>query len=189
MAIYFTSDSHFYHKNVLSFENRPFDSVEEMNEGLIKAWNSVVETNDIVYHLGDFMFGSITKWKEILPQLNGKMRLCKGNHDDSKTVRKLANEGYFDEYHEVGTYIKVNGYQLWLTHYPMEIGMRPKKYSLSGHIHSTPSRMLNQINAGVDSPLNFNRPFGQPILMDELLAYLDYINPKVEEQFQLERGN
>lgn len=186
--IFFTSVQHFFHNNVLKFENRPYETVEEMNAGLITTWNSVIKKSDIVYQLGDFVFGGINKWKEILPQLNGKIRLCRGNHDDSKAVKKLANEEYFDEYHEVGCYIKHNKYQMWLTHYPMDIGLRSMKFSISGHIHSTPSKMLNQVNIGVDSPLNFGRPFGQPFHIDELIAHLDYLNPHVEEEFLKERG-
>lgn len=188
MTIYFTSDLHLYHNNIINFENRSFGSVEEMNSALIATWNNTIKPDDIVYNLGDFIFGGITRWKEILPQLNGKMRLILGNHDDRKVVRKLATEGYFDEFHEVGTFIKVNGYSLNLTHYPMEIGNRPRSFSISGHIHSTPSRLLTQVNVGIDSPLNFNRPFSQPISLDELITYLDYINPKIEEIFKLERG-
>lgn len=188
MAIYFTSDSHFRHKKIVGFENRPFDSVEEMNEGLIKAWNDTVKPNDLVYHLGDFCFGSYDKWAEIIGRLNGEIILIKGNHDSSDVIKKLHKIGYLKEIHMVGHYMKTNGYVLNLTHYPLEIGNRPRNFNLSGHIHAQPSRMLNQVNVGIDSPLNFNRPFGQPISMDELITYLDYINPQVEEQFKLERG-
>src|SRR5690606_33871108 len=111
-------------------------------------------------------------------RLNGKIVLHKGNHDGSKHLKNLTREGYFEAVHTVGSYMKLHKYQLWLTHYPMEIGNRPNKMSISGHIHSTPSRMLNQVNVGVDSPLNFNRPFGQPIHVDELVEYLNYINPQ-----------
>lgn len=187
--IFFTSDSHFYHKNVLKFENRPFDNVEDMNNGLIKAWNDVVGHDDIVYNLGDMVFGGITKWREILPQLNGKLRLIRGNHDDSKVVKKLNKEGYFDEFHDVGCYIKHNKQCMWLTHYPMEIGVRPMKWSVSGHIHSESSSYINQINVGVDSPLNFDRPFGQPILLEELLEYMEHCSDKIEEEFQRNRNN
>lgn len=150
-----------------------------MNEGLIKAWNNVVSPEDTVYQLGDLIFGGIKRWKEILPQLNGKIIHCRGNHDSGKVVRNLAWEGYFHDYHEVGCYIKHEGYQMWLTHYPMDIGLRAKKYSISGHIHSTPNEMVNQINVGVDSALNSNRPFGQPISLEELIEHLDTIEPQL----------
>lgn len=54
MNIFFTSDTHFGHNNIIKLSNRPFSSVEEMNEGLIERWNDVVGAEDIVYHLGDF---------------------------------------------------------------------------------------------------------------------------------------
>lgn len=187
--IFFTSDSHFYHKNILKFENRPFDTVEEMNEELIQAWNSVVSNNDVIYHLGDMVFGGISNWKEILPRLNGKLRLIRGNHDDSKVVKKLNQEGYFDECYDVGCYIKHHKQCMWLSHYPMEIGVRPRKWSVSGHIHSQSNTYINQINVGVDSPLNFDKPFGQPILLEELLEYMDYYSEKIEEEFQRNRNN
>lgn len=187
--IFFTLDSHFYHRNVLKFENRPFDTVEEMNEGLIQAWNSVVSKNDIIYHLGDMVFGGISNWKEILPRLNGKLRLIRGNHDDSKVVKKLNQEGYFDEYHDVGCYIKHHKQCMWLSHYPMEIGVRPRKWSISGHIHSESNTYINQINVGVDSPLNFDKPFGQPILLEELLGYMEFYSDKVYKEFQRARNS
>lgn len=188
MTTYFTSDSHFRHKNILGFENRPFETLEEMNEGLIAAWNNVVKKGDIVYHLGDFCFGSYAKWVEIIEQLNGEIILVKGNHDSSDTIKKLHKNGYLKEIHMVGYYMKTNGYVLNLTHYPLEIGNRVKNFNISGHIHGYPSRMLNQINVGIDSPLNFDRPFGQPIHIDELITYLDYVTPQIEEMFHKERG-
>jgi len=188
MTIYFTSDSHFRHKKIVEFEQRPFESTEEMNEGLIKAWNNTVKSGDLVYHLGDFCFGSYNEWINIIERLNGEIVLIKGNHDSSDIIKKAHKNGYLNEVHMIGYYMKSNGYILNLTHYPMEIGNRPRNFNISGHIHAQPSRMLNQVNVGVDSPLNFNRPFGQPISQDELIAHLDYINPKVEEQFHIERG-
>lgn len=193
MTTFYTSDHHFHHKRVLEFENRPFETVEEMNEHLIKIWNETVKQNDTVHHLGDFCFGKYDDWVSILKRLNGNIVLYKGNHDSSKVVKQLYNEGYIKELHMVGDYIKVRSpktnakYQLWLTHYPMEIGMRPRKFSLHGHIHSMNSRMLNQVNVCIDSPLNFDRPFGKPVSEEELIDYLDYINPIVEKEFQKER--
>ena len=55
---YFISDTHFNHKNVIKYDKRPFDSLEEMEWEIIKRWNNTVSNKDIVYHLGDFGF----KW-------------------------------------------------------------------------------------------------------------------------------
>ncbi|GLO66283.1 hypothetical protein [Oceanobacillus kimchii] len=187
MSTYFTSDSHFYHRNVLNFEDRPFDSVEEMNNKLVESWNRSVNNRDIVHHLGDFCFGGYDNWKTILDQLKGRIILYKGNHDDSKTLKKIAKDGYFEDVHSVGNYIKMHGYQLWLTHYPMEIGIRPNKFSIHGHLHSQPSNMLNQINVGVDSLIFKHKKFGELITQDELVENMEIRNPFVENLFQEQR--
>lgn len=193
MTTFYTSDHHFHHRNVLRFENRPFNSIEEMNEKLVEAWNETVEPEDTVRYLGDFSFGGYDKWTSILSQLNGKIEFIRGNHDKSNLVKRLYKEGYFKKLYMLGDYIKIrspktkNRYQLYLSHFPMEIGLRPRMFSISGHIHSTPSNLLNQVNVGVDSPLNFGRTFGKPISEEELVTYLDYINPKIEEIFQKTR--
>ncbi|MCM3387267.1 metallophosphoesterase family protein [Ureibacillus chungkukjangi] len=190
MTIYITSDTHFHHSNVLEFEDRPYESLEEMNKGLIDAWNSVVNKTDTVYMLGDFCFGKLENWIDTLNQLRGKIILIKGNHDKDKIIKRVLNEGYIEELHNVGLMLKVDGFTLNLTHYPMEIGNRPRNFSIHGHLHSNPSRMLNQVNVGVDSDLakKLNKPFGTPITLDELVVHLHEINPLVEEEFLKERG-
>src|SRR6185503_2891509 len=79
--IYFTSDHHFGHANILTFEPeaRPFKTVEEMNEALVDRWNSVVKPNDMVWHLGDFAFGKHNI--AIAARLQGRKKLVLGNHD------------------------------------------------------------------------------------------------------------
>ena len=79
--VYFTSDTHFYHSNIIGFCKRPFKNVEDMNETLIENWNRVVSQDDIVFHLGDFCMGGSHEWTKILNRLNGKIYLTLGNHD------------------------------------------------------------------------------------------------------------
>ena len=79
--IFFTSDTHFWHNNVIKFCNRPFSSIEEMNDTIIENWNRVVDKNDIVIHLGDFCFCGSDKFKELVEKLNGRIYLILGNHD------------------------------------------------------------------------------------------------------------
>ena len=74
-GIFFTSDTHFCHKKILEFCDRPWNSIEEHDEALIDNWNSIITPDDTVFHLGDFCFGGAPKWKEILKQLNGHIYL------------------------------------------------------------------------------------------------------------------
>lgn len=90
--IYFTSDHHFGHENIIKFTNRPFGSLEDMDQELIKRWNSKINKNDKVYHLGDFGLCKADRMKTILDQLNGKIFLIKGNHEGAA----LANPNRFE---------------------------------------------------------------------------------------------
>lgn len=81
MATFFTSDLHFGHKNVIPYCNRPFESVEAMNEGLIERWNRAVGETDDVWILGDYCFGGSRFIADINRRLHGKKHLLRGNHD------------------------------------------------------------------------------------------------------------
>ena len=63
--IYFIADTHFNHKNIIEYCNRPFKDTNKMNEYIIQKWNSVVKENDIVYHLGDVEFGTTEMLKDL----------------------------------------------------------------------------------------------------------------------------
>ena len=79
--IYVISDTHFNHKNIIEYCNRPFKTVEEMNEVLIKNWNDVVSQEDTIICLGDFVLGTKENIIEIGTKLNGHKILILGNHD------------------------------------------------------------------------------------------------------------
>ena len=76
--IYITSDHHFGHKKIIKYSNRPFNSVEEMDEELIRRFNSRVSPGDIVYNLGDYCFTNPEKYAG---RLNGNIIRIKGSHD------------------------------------------------------------------------------------------------------------
>lgn len=82
MALFFTADTHFGHKNVIKHSKRPFSSIEEMDEALIRNWNEVVSPDDVVYHLGDFAYRNKRPAADYRAELNGEIRLIIGNHDD-----------------------------------------------------------------------------------------------------------
>ena len=94
--VFFTSDTHFYHGNIIRFCNRPFKDVEVMNETIISNWNNTVGQDDTIFHLGDFCLGGSAEWTKILDRLNGKIYLIMGNHD-LKNIR----QGYIDRFEHV----------------------------------------------------------------------------------------
>ena len=81
MSIFYTSDSHFSHRNVIKYCDRPFESIDEMNKTIIDKWNQVVSKKDTVFHLGDVAMGKIAESLPLVGQLNGYKILVPGNHD------------------------------------------------------------------------------------------------------------
>jgi len=79
--IYFTSDHHFFHSNIIDYCGRPFKNVENMNKTMAIRWNQVVKPNDVVYHLGDFALAKKDDDISFFYDLNGDIILIKGNHD------------------------------------------------------------------------------------------------------------
>ena len=152
---YYISDNHFNHLNILEYENRPFKTTEEMDEEMIKRWNSKVKSpKDEVYILGDFCFDNSGKYaNEVLDKLNGKKYLIKGNHD---TFLKNKN---FDitKFEWIKDYAEVNdgGMRVILFHYPIAC-WNAKQYGsihLYGHIHShklEEATLINAYNVGAD---------------------------------------
>jgi calcineurin-like phosphoesterase family protein len=92
MNIWIISDTHFNHKNILKYENRPVD----FNEVIINNWNSRVASEDIVIHLGDVIFGydKETNLPPILNRLNGKKVLARGNHDIPRDWKWYMDKGF-----------------------------------------------------------------------------------------------
>lgn len=137
--IFFTSDTHFCHANIIKLCGRPFSDAEEMNEALIKNWNSTVGPNDIIYHLGDFCFAGSAEWHSILGRLNGRIHLVIGNHDE-----KNLRQGYEKLFESIVPQAKlfIEGYNVYLNHYPFMCypGYKPYTIQLFGHIHSSHSK-------------------------------------------------
>ena len=132
MRTWFIADTHFGHEGVLTFGERPFGSVESMDETLIANWNLTVAPTDVVYHIGDVGFH---KWREsqwsIIRSLNGRLILVRGNHDPS--VRWCYRWG-FDvvvDYAEV----VVEGGRMALSHRPLRLLPSSCKGVIHGHIH------------------------------------------------------
>ena len=134
MSNFYISDMHFGHKNCIAFDNRPFTSVEEMDDAMIANWNNAVSSGDTVYILGDMCWGKQSRAIEILQQLNGDKVLIKGNHD------KLTNVDYAKQFIKVADYLEIEdaGKHIVLCHYPITC-FRNQYYGWAhfyGHVHT-----------------------------------------------------
>ena len=87
--LFFTSDTHFGHANILKYCNRPFTNIQEHDEEIVKRWNEVVPEDGIVFHLGDIGFCSETYLRDILEKLNGKIYWIIGNHDWRRITKAI----------------------------------------------------------------------------------------------------
>lgn len=131
--VFFTSDTHFGHRAIIGFCNRPFSSVEEMTEVLVENWNSVVGPTDTIYHLGDFAFGGDAIW-DVINRLNGKKHLILGNHDERNVKYKYLE--LFDSWGYAGK-IVIDNTPIYLSHAPMLTwgGINRGMWNLHGHLH------------------------------------------------------
>ncbi len=97
--IYFTSDQHFEHYNIINICNRPFSNTADMNSRLVNGWNSVVSKNDVVYQLGDFTLKGKKYAEDFFSQLNGRIKVLSNPwHHDSDWITKtndyISRSGY-----------------------------------------------------------------------------------------------
>lgn len=168
MTVFFTADTHFGHTNIIKHLNRPFESVEQMNDAIIKNWNRAIGPSDTVYHLGDVSLLRPEATKEILDRLNGKVFLVRGNHETS-AEHKLCRDRFewIKDYH----FASFNaGIQIAMCHYAMRVWNKKHHgaWHLYGHSHGTlpPPEGERCLDIGVDC-WNF-----RPLSLDEIGATL-----------------
>ena len=167
--LYFTSDSHFFHDNIIKFCNRPFKDVTEMNEILIRNWNNEVPVDGHVFHLGDVSFGTPEKTKEILDRLNGKIYLLRGNHEkpalDNKCNKRFE---WIKDLFKLSVDLGDKKIQkVILCHYPMLVWDESHRgsFMLYGHAHNNIKHEVNKdvhrFDVGVDAweykPISFKQ--------------------------------
>lgn len=133
--VWFTSDTHFWHENIIRFCQRPFGSIEKMNAELIRRWNETVPEDGTVFHLGDFCFGGQKEWNDILYQLHGNIYLILGNHD-----MKFMKSGFMGQFVHVTQQmtIRIGGQTIILNHNPFLTygGCYRNTWQLFSHVHS-----------------------------------------------------
>jgi len=175
--IYITSDTHFGHDKIITYTNRPYRSILEMDSTLITNWNSVVKDVDTIYHLGDFCLGDALMAERYFEQLNGHIHVLPGSHDSrwwnenytSKSGHEVVHEPpvvelAFDEYGSVG-------YPLYviLSHYSHRVWSRSHYGSihLYGHSHGRLSDLGKSMDVGVDV-------FPTPVSIEKIVEIMRY---------------
>lgn len=169
MANFYISDQHFGHKNVLKFDSRPFETIDEHDQFLIDAHNRVVSKDDDVYMLGDVVYGASKDPDWYISKLNGNLHLIIGNHDGEGILRDSSAKARFVEIEKM-LFVKDNGRKIVLCHFPIleYNGYHKGAYHFYGHIHTRKDRTYEIMK---DQEKSFN--VGAPIL--------DYTPAKFEQ--------
>lgn len=176
MRYFFTSDTHFGHANIIKYCNRPFDNVEEMNEGLIEKWNAKVSSGDTVFHLGDVAFGNEEIAASLVKQLNGEIHLIRGNHDYRYVGKKSKNKGLLKSaFASVSKskkfYVREIGVILEMNHVPYDEPFTKEGiWHLHGHTHGKKPcvKGVFRMDVGVDCHSNW-----EPFSLEEIIEKME----------------
>jgi len=155
--LWFTADLHLGHSNIIKYCNRPFSSVEEMDETLIERWNWLVKPKDVVYFLGDFCMGGREQALQYFNRLNGQIYVVPGGHDKRwarfqgsytglNCVVRILSSLYTITY-------GINKQVIVLCHYCMRVWDRShyNSWQLHGHSHGGLLGVGKQMDVGVDT--------------------------------------
>lgn len=172
--VFFISDTHFGHENIIKYCNRPFKDAAEMDRVMIERWNQNVAEGDYVIHLGDFGFGSTEYLQDLVSKLNGKIVLIQGNHDrfGAAKAERLGFYKFYKGLVKFSTVLEDLGYipkedysEILLAHKPQSNLMPVNELGVNlvfhGHIHNNPleAAYIPHLNLSVErlgyQPLEF----------------------------------
>jgi len=177
MNTFFTSDLHLGHFNIIKYCNRPFKTLDEMNDTIIRNWNERVKEDDFVYHVGDFCFrnssdkdnGIRVKAYDWIKQLNGNIIFLKGNHDRNNSLKCRLISGVYEFGHN----------KYWMCHKP-ENANPEYKINLVGHVHNNWTFQIHDTHSLIN--LSTDVWGFYPRTLDELMrAYNKYVHTKKED--------
>ena len=165
MTTFFTADTHFGHENIIRYCDRPFSSVEDMDETMIENWNAVVGPGDHVWHVGDFAFSD--KPERYFRRLNGQKHLVLGNHDGAR-VQGLG----WASVREMG-FVRAGTTGVWCCHYPMRTWPHAQHGAVHafGHVHGALRDSRRSCDVGVD------RWGFTPVTVEAMLARMAESDP------------
>lgn len=174
--LFLTADEHYFHSNIISYCNRPFADVDEMNKALIDNHNAKISTEDCVIHIGDFVFGNANSIVNIIDKLNGFHFLMDGSHD--RALKRYIEEDPTKIPSHVSSRIcilpklfefKYQSKKIVFCHYAMLRwwASHHGSYHFFGHSHGKLDHPGKAIDVGVDSQNYF------PVSIDDALSFAD----------------
>jgi calcineurin-like phosphoesterase family protein len=190
MTTWFTSDLHFGHKFLADLRKVGRDKLDEHDEKVIEAWNSVVGDDDEVWVLGDFSFWKRNKKPEKTAEIFGRLKgrrkhLIVGNHDESDVL-----ELGWDSVGQLSS-VTVEGAGMVLCHYPLVVwdNSHHGVFHLHGHTHGNLREDLakgtTRMDVGIDGHPEF-RPYSLEEVLEEMgrrtYEYVDHHNPALKSR-------
>lgn len=169
--IWLCSDFHFCHSKKFVWQSRGFDSVEEMNNEIIRRYNLFIKPSDTVYVLGDCMLKDNQTGLTCLSMLTGHKYLAYGNHDSDSRIQLYKEYGIFEDI-QFGYRFKYDKYTFWLSHYPMKMGNYKEKHptwNLSGHTHKLD--VINGDDCIYNVAMDAHNCF--PVSIDQVVAEIE----------------
>lgn len=175
--IYLVGDWHFFHNREFIYKARGFETVEEMNQTIIKNHNSIVKPEDDVYVLGDLLLGGPDNQAaglELIAQMNGKLHLVRGNHDtDNRWTAYSTLENIIEQQNAI--YLDYNKYHFYLSHYPSitsnndyEKPLKARLLNLCGHSHTQDKWM--DADKGYIYHCELDCHDNKPVLLDDIIS-------------------
>ncbi len=153
--IWFTSDTHFGHRNIITYCRPHYGTLDEMEGDIIARWNETVKPQDLVYHLGDFAWKAADA-ERVRPLLHGSIRLVVGNHDD---IVAYAKAGLFQR---IDMWRQFRDFGFTASHVPMRMDqIRHGAFNVHGHVHGDlsglePFHMDVSVESTDFRPVNFD---------------------------------
>jgi len=175
--IYFTSDLHFYHDNIIKHAGRPFYNSEDMNDTLVRNWNQTIKATDEIYILGDVTMKGASYAIEILSQLKGIKYLVRGNHDGFLNNQEFECTRFFQwvkDYYE----FKYQTTRFVLCHYPILEwnGFYKKAIHLHGHQHNHEDYNYHNLEQGIRRyDVGVDANWMKPVSIDDIIAFFQMI--------------
>ena len=181
--IFLTSDWHFNHDKDFIWQARGFNSVDEMNNEIIKRHNSVVAKDDDVYVLGDLCMGTdLIANKNLIEQLNGKIHIVLGNHDTNNRIGMYHSCKNIVEFCGYATLFKFKGYNFHFSHWPTDTSnddsdkpIKARLINICGHSHAT-NKYADLIIGKYSYHVEMDANNCYPVLLDKIIEDLLFMN-------------